>query len=99
MQSEHCCEQMNFFLNEHKVAIEYRPPFREYNILLRESNTVQGIDYCPWCGAKLPKELRNEYFDALRNEYELDIPILGRFDNPALPDELKSDEWWKKRGL
>jgi hypothetical protein len=55
---------MNFFLEEDKVMITYDDVFREYAIELK-SSAIQLIHYCPWCGKKLPENLRDEYFDEL----------------------------------
>jgi hypothetical protein len=69
----------------------------------REEPSYQIIEYCPFCGTELPKELSLEYDETVfesfgQNGMEL---INGEFfpSSPELPDEFKSDEWWKKRGL
>ena len=54
------------------------------------------MEYCPWCGFKLPTSLRDEWFHILRTEYGLDNPC---DDKRKIPKEFKSDEWWKKRKL
>jgi hypothetical protein len=28
-------------------------------------DVIQTIEYCPWCGARLPSSLRDEYFERL----------------------------------
>ena len=53
--------------------------------------------YCPFCGAKLPKELSDEWFDILEKEYGIDDPHDSQRDK--VPAEFWTDEWWKKRGL
>jgi hypothetical protein len=55
-------------------------------------NNWYTVLYCPFCGAKLPTDLCDEHFDAIRD------PETGKVLDP-LPEEFKSDEWWKKRGL
>ncbi len=47
---------------------------------------------------KLLNDLRYEYHDLLQNEYN----VMHEWDvktDPNVPQEFKSDEWWKKRGL
>ena len=61
----HCCSQMQFFLNEKKVAIDYSARFREYSIRLYTSDGTQLISFCPWCGERLPPSLRDLYCDTL----------------------------------
>jgi hypothetical protein len=65
---------------------------------MRGSSTLQGIFYCPWCGSQLAHSLRDEFFDVLKEEFgiETNLEILK---DPSLPEEFKSDLWWKKRGL
>ncbi len=87
--SEHCCNLMTEFISDTRVPISYSPKFREYYIPLGGSHAIQCIIFCPWCGARLPKDLRDEYFDIIEKEYEA----------KNLPEEFKCNIWWKKRGL
>jgi hypothetical protein len=98
MKKNHCCNQMNNFLDEKKVCVGYDPTIREYYINLNGSNAIQIIQFCPWCGEKLPKNLSKEYFRILKKTYNIKH-MLGIMDNPNIPEEFKTDEWWKKRGL
>jgi hypothetical protein len=93
MKNKHCCKEMDFFLEENRVAISYINYERLYAIDLKSSNGLQTIYYCPWCGSKLPKVLDDKRLEILEE--------LG-FDEPyeqEIPKEFKTDEWWKKRGL
>ncbi len=54
---------MNDFLEDKRLPVLYFPQYREYNLTLINSNAVQGISFCPWCGKKLPKDLRDTYYD------------------------------------
>jgi hypothetical protein len=58
------------------------------------------LAYCPFCGTRLPN-FSEEYFDTIEQE-------LGKNSIPKgcdaearrhLPQEFKTDEWWKKRGI
>jgi len=57
-----------------------------------------NISHCPRCGTKLPHSLAEEWSEIIEREYGItddwDEEQLSR-----LPQEFKTDEWWKKRGL
>jgi hypothetical protein len=76
-----------------EAALDYVPKFREYGIkVLDGGSSYILISFCPWCGRKLPGRLRDAWFD--------EVERLGmNMDHPALPLELLSDEWWRKRHL
>lgn len=75
----------------------------EYNAAMREYSTICNKDdgflmfYCPFCGTKLPKDLRDEWFDELSKVlgFKVDISI----DRRKIPKEFRTDEWWKNRKL
>ena len=99
----HSCDLIDLFLEDPRIPIYYDSTYREYYIPLLKKNrniitAAQCIDYCPWCGTKLPKSVREEWFDILEKEYGIDHP---RYDEQEklIPEEFKTDEWWKKRGL
>lgn len=87
---------MNFFLKEQEVSISYDPEIRSYGILYKPKTGggTQRIYYCPWCGSKLPKDLSEELSSIVFDELSMD-----GYDDPRLPSEFKTDEWWKKRNL
>jgi hypothetical protein len=92
---------MRICLEDMRVQIKYDPILREYFIPLiykRELSAIQGIVYCPWCAALLPKSLRDTYFDILEAEYGIDDPY-DLQQEKRIPEEFKTDAWWKKRGL
>ncbi len=97
-KTEFCCKLMNQFLDDPKVPLQYYPIAREYGMILNQSPAVQLIFYCPWCGCKLPESVREFFFEILEKEYNVD-PEWDIKNDPNVPDEFKSDEWWKKRGL
>ena len=109
-KTKHCCERMDFFLEERKVAIYYNPIYREYFIRLWSFPKAKHVIYaCPWCGYKFPPSLIKKYFQVLKNEYKIvycdysQTYFEDRTDEydieKELPKEFKSDEWWKKRGI
>ncbi|WP_342269806.1 DUF6980 family protein [Rickettsia endosymbiont of Orchestes rusci] len=95
---EHSCKEMKIFLSESRDPIKYDPVFREYYIEIKGSFNIITMSYCPWCGTKLPKELRNEFFDIL-DEYGIETDIGEYIKDKRIPAEFRTDEWWKKRGL
>lgn len=68
--SEHCCEMMREQV-EYRCPdghdpyecpdnlIAYNERFREYGLIIHDGGRSKvNIDFCPWCGAKLPESLR-----------------------------------------
>jgi hypothetical protein len=53
------------------------------------------LDYCPFCGAKLPERLDKKIMEVLESEYGLK----SWEDYKKAPHEFHTDEWWRKRGL
>jgi hypothetical protein len=97
---KHCCELMTEFLEDPRIPLFYRPYLREYYMPMKRTTTIQCIFFCPWCGIRLPKDLSNEFFDIFYDELKLRlVKNLGTLETPGLPEEFKTDEWWKKRGL
>ena len=90
----HCCKKMNYFLDEGKVSITYDPRFRNYSIKLEGSDASQTVYFCSWCGEKLPSDLSKELESIIFDELDLDD-----FQDPRMPEEFKTDAWWKNRGL
>ena len=95
---DHCCQMMTRGVNDQRIFINYVPRLRVYAINVTTSRvTLQLMFHCPWCGYKLPKNLRKEYRYILEKEYNLDC--FDEEQKKRIPEEFKSDEWWKKRGL
>ena len=53
------------------------------------------MKYCPYCRAKLPRQLDDKLTEILQKEYGL----TSWKDYKKAPKEFHTDEWWKKRGL
>ena len=62
----------------------------------------QSLWYCPYCGTKLPNlrcadEFGTDlYADALEEAVGKEFCDITEDE---IPEEFKTDEWWKKRGL
>lgn len=76
-QRKHCCTMMTDNVN-HRCdmhpdpadcpdhLIYYSPRFDEYGILVHDGgSSMVGIQYCPWCGTRLPASQRDRWFDEL----------------------------------
>ena len=84
---------MGIALADPDLPLSFNPKFREFGIrYLDGGSSVQVIDYCPFCGVRLPESLREAWFDRLdRLGFEP--------DDPRLPKEMQSDAWWCIKGL
>ena len=110
-EPKYCCFSMDNALDQEEIKswgelIEYNPTTRSYHFLLYENNKYCGtryqLKYCPWCGKKLPEKLSHKMEEILEQEYGItakDWDAPGWDDNIHLPEEFRTDEWWKKRGL
>ena len=100
MKKLYCCEQMQTqivienlefppFSNPDNF-IYYNEKFDEYGIIIFDGGqSYIIINYCPWCGKKLPKSKRIQWFEELVK--------LG-YDSPydqEIPEEFKTGNWRK----
>jgi hypothetical protein len=73
------------------ALVGYSSRFDEYGIRVHDGGSSSVlISFCPWCGARLPKSRRTEWFETLK--------CLG-FDEPTeqnIPPEFKTDAWWRR---
>jgi hypothetical protein len=97
-QTSYCCFAIEQEINDPRVFINYSPKYREYSISTISKHVMRLISNCPWCGIKLLRSVRNEWFDILEKEYQLDDPWNVEQEK-LIPKEFKTDEWWKKRRL
>lgn len=91
-----CCEDISYAVVNPRTSVTYKLIDRRFII---EGDLALEMNYCPWCGTKFPKDLREEWFDTLEREYGIDTDIGEARDRTDIPEEFWSDEWWKKRGL
>ncbi len=72
--------------------IGYVAKFNEYGIGIRGSDIGSiTIEYCPWCGTKLPPSHREEWFRIVIDDLGLEP------DDPKVPAEMHSELWWQLR--
>lgn len=88
---------VNFYYASAKIPeIIYLPMWRMFCQLYNKRDNSE-ICFCPRCGTKFPHELGDEWYEILQEEYGIEDPMDE--DAHRLPEEFKTDEWWKKRGL
>jgi hypothetical protein len=92
----YCCLTMDAQLSKEGAILYYDKQYREYGVDLLERGGML-IDYCMFCGKKLPQSLRKKWYVILEEEYGLESP--DEEDKKKVPQEFLTDEWWKKRGL
>jgi hypothetical protein len=97
---EFCCKLLSQSIKNSKIAIKYLPTTRSFYIYVK-SGALQEIYFCPFCSAKLPEDLSDQYYSILENKYHLysNEDLEEAWTNGKLPDEFKTDKWWKKKGL
>ena len=93
----HCCMTMHYSLLSDANVLDYDSKYREYGVKIPKSTRVMLMDYCMFCGKKLPLSLRDEWFNILEKEYGLERPVTA--DRKRVPQEFWTDKWWKKRKL
>jgi hypothetical protein len=95
-----CCPELKERLNNCKIGILYDKACRFFSIKRPHpyKSGAHRIPHCPWCGKQFPKDLIDEWYGILEKEYGLDYPD-GDSQSKLVPEEFKTDEWWKKRGL
>lgn len=95
-----CCLDMGLMIKNSDLLynVKYDPVMREYFLKSLEGPYIRIFSFCPWCGSQLKKGLRDEWFDILEKEYNLDDPGMPD-QKEKVPAEFLTDKWWKKRGL
>ena len=93
---EYECEKHDNIFDCYDHLICYNDVFDEYGIIIHDGGSSYVlINYCPFCGKKLPHSKRDSFFDILEELGYTDKEVANR----KIPSEFKTDEWWKKRGL
>ena len=95
----HCCERMQAELDKNCSAhdrfqcpdslIGYVPKFDEYGIIVHDGgSSIVQINFCPWCGTKLPDSKRDRWFDELE---KMGVDPAG----DSIPKEFQSEIWYR----
>jgi hypothetical protein len=96
---DYCCKSMKFSVEDCRIQLKYDPIIRKYEILSTNYSDSMPIKYCPFCRKKLPKSLYKKWCSILKKEYNIKDYIYNKVETADIPQEFKTDEWWKKRGL
>ena len=105
---KYCCESMQ--ISVERGEIEYKPIRGSFWFYIRDeawggAGTFhqKHCCYCPYCGTKLPIDRRaimKNGSDIYTDEIE---KAVGKewcdITEDEIPEEFKTDEWWKKRRL
>ena len=78
---KYCCSSLAYEIEDlspnEESCIDYLPERRMFGIVInRDKKIYQPIEYCPFCGTKFPKDLVEEFWDTLMEEYGVDIITL-----------------------
>jgi hypothetical protein len=83
------CEQLTMAVSDADVPIVYESKVREIGLSVGDGGSAYLLlEFCPFCGSKLPPSLRDRWFDQL----ELSGFEPGDFD---IPVDLTTDRWWR----
>ena len=107
MDTTFCCEGLRAIIKSPQCSLEYEPHIREYILTVpeylrsKDKNIVYPtfvISHCPRCGAKFPESLCDQWHDIMEKEFGLK-GLIGPDEAKLIPEEYKTEAWWKKRGL
>jgi len=93
----YCCDSIKYHLeqffkkpNDVDSIINYVARFDEYGIPIRDGGaSFIQINYCPWCGTKLPPSKRDEWFRKLE-DLCYDSPL-----TEEIPENFNSSDWYR----
>jgi hypothetical protein len=92
MSTDHCCAEMKRHLQDDEAALVYLDHFREYGVrILDGGSSFQAIQFCPWCGSKLPESLRDKWFETI---WQMGLEP----EDDKVPTLFRSDKWWRCSG-
>jgi hypothetical protein len=98
VNDQHCCEAMDRGVDPRcprhpdpadcpDALVEFSARFREYGLPVRDGGGAGvTIDFCPWCGRRLPESQRDRWFDELERR---GIEPFG----DAVPAEFLDGRW------
>jgi len=90
-ECQFCCEDMLYNIKEtHSVA--YNEIFDEYSIkVVEDGASCFTLNFCPWCGTRLPASQREEWFSKLEA-----MGIAEPFLQERIPPEYRNSDWRRK---
>jgi len=101
-EDDYCCERMKKAFLSNKFELYFAKRYAETLCKRRESGAIfWKWDFCPFCSKNI-KDKCDKFEKVLKDELNIDTSS-KEFDwdtlDSQLPEEFKTDEWWKKRGL
>jgi len=82
-----CCEDMQKAISDDEHPMYYSSAYEEYGIQLSSKFEYSILNYCAWCGAKLPESRRDVWFE------ELEEIKVDPWEN-EIPVKYLSSSWW-----
>jgi hypothetical protein len=93
-----CCNKLNAEIHKSKSALINSDKSRSYNFLMRRNNFQSlPVNYCIYCGTKMPDCLYDMWYQILKRQYKLSYDDLEY--NEKIPQEFLTGEWWRKRNI
>lgn len=80
---------MRHAVSNEQIPVAYLDHFCEYGLKHPRLPSKFDIDYCPWCGGRLPASRRLEWFEIL-DDLGLDP------GDSKIPEALLSGDWWRQ---
>lgn len=102
-----CCEALESLISDPDDSPLHYIPYKREFVLTTPRRYLKGpnevalkfkITHCPRCGEKFPIPLTDKWYELLEAKFGItdyvDQEVLD-----SLPQEFRTNEWWKKRGL
>ena len=99
--NKHCCPVMernvDFDCTVHRdkfecpdALVSFTSNFNEYGLIIHDGGSSSiAIEFCPWCGAKLPESKRDLWFETL------ETLGFGFPSDQEIPHAFKSSQWYE----
>lgn len=94
--NDYCCSKLKKLFESKYYDFRYEKQFCCTSCKRRDGGVFFELNYCPFCGKNI-KNKNDIYERILRRDFGVQDPYDN--DDPNIPLEFKTDEWWKKRGL
>lgn len=97
MDNTYCTDHDWDYLGNEDKLVYYSSKFDEYGLPVYDGENGSAssyviIQYCPWCGKKLPKSRRDEWFDCL---ISMGYEPMEDFD--SIPEKYKTSAWYSSK--
>lgn len=100
-----CCDKLKELITNKKCPLKYSPNIRQYTLTLpkyyfNEDSTCISYEiyHCPKCGSEFPPNLVDEWYNLMEKKFKI-TDWMDSLQLKNIPQEFKTEEWWKKRKL